>query len=388
MADQKWRMPAGIDEWLPPGAWQLEQVRRRVLDVFRSWGYEYIEPPVVEYLDTLLVGAGDELDLQTLKVVDQRSGRLLGVRADMTAQAVRVDAHSRPLEGVARLCYAGNLVFANPASSVDTRSQLKAGAELFGSTSLNADAEVVALMIEVLAQAEVLNPVIVLGHMGIYQSLVAELDIGEPALTALFAAVQSKAETDIRELLPHGPITDALVALPALMGPVAILDEARALLGNTAEAIPAALSELEELASLVTSRAPQVSVRFDLSELAGYGYHNGPVFSAYHADRGQALARGGRYDGIGAEFGRPRPATGFDVSLTTLVTAVQPESGIWAPWVADDERELLEQQIAQLRAAGEIVVVAIDAGDTAPEICRRELISDGASWSLRDRTTA
>ena len=388
MAYQKWRMPAGVDEWLPPAAWQLEQIRRRVLDVCRGWGYEYIEPPVVEYLDALLVGAGDELDLQTLKVVDQRSGRLLGVRADMTPQAVRVDAHSRPVEGVARLCYAGNLVFANPASSVDTRSQLKAGAELFGSTSLNADAEVIALMVEVLAQAQVLNPVIVLGHMGIYQSLVAQLDLGEPERVALFAAVQSKAETDIRELLPAGPVADALVALPALMGTRTILDEAGDLLSHVGATIQTALTELNDLAAMVATRAPQASVRFDLSELAGYGYHNGPVFSAYHADRGQALARGGRYDGIGAEFGRPRPATGFDVSLKTLVTAAQPESGIWAPWVMDNERESLEQQIAELRAAGEIVVAAIDADDRAPAICAREMIRHGARWALQDRTTA
>ncbi len=387
MADQKWRMPAGMDEWLPPAAWQLEQIRRRVLDVFRTWGYEYIEPPVVEYLDALLVGAGDELDLQTLKVVDQRSGRLLGVRADMTPQAVRVDAHSRPVEGVARLCYAGNLVFANPASSVDTRAQLKAGAELFGSSSLNADAEVIALMIEVLAQAQVDNPVIVLGHMGIYQSLVTRLDLGEQERAALFAAVQSKAETDIRELLPDGPVADALVALPALMGTQAVLDEARRLLSDSAEAIDPALGELEELAGIVARGAPQVSVRFDLSELAGYGYHNGPVFSAYHADRGQALARGGRYDGIGGEFGRARPATGFDVSLKTLVTTQDSPSGIWAPWVTDADRASLEARIATLRAAGEIVVAAIDAQDTAPEICRRELIADGGGWILRDRTT-
>jgi ATP phosphoribosyltransferase regulatory subunit len=388
MADQKWRMPAGMDEWLPPEAWQLEQIRRRVLDVFHGWGYEYIEPPVVEYLDTLLVGAGDELDLQTLKVVDQRSGRLLGVRADMTPQAVRVDAHSRPTEGVARLCYAGNLVFANPASSVDTRSQLKAGAELFGSTSLNADAEVIALMVEVLAQARVHNPVIVLGHMGIYQTLVAQLDLGEAERTALFAAVQSKAETDIQELLPESPIADALIALPALMGTRAILDEAGELLGHCGAEIQNALTDLDQLAATVTARAPQVSVRFDLSELAGYGYHNGPVFSAYHADRGQALARGGRYDGIGAEFGRPRPATGFDVSLKALVTTARPEPGIWAPWVAEDGRESLEQQVSELRAAGEIVVSAIDADDTAPEFCSRELIRDGVVWALQDRTSA
>lgn len=386
MADQKWRMPAGMDEWLPPAAWRLEQIRRQVLDIFRSWGYEYIQPPVVEYLDALLVGAGDELDLQTLKVVDQRSGRLLGVRADMTSQAVRVDAHSRPVEGIARLCYAGELVFANPASSVDTRAQLKAGAELFGTTSLNADAEVIALMIEVLAAAQVHNPVIVLGHMGIYQSLVAQLELSEQTRAQLFAAVQSKAETDIRELLPAGPVADALVALPALMGTSAVLDEARQQLGAAGPDALEALTQLDELAGKVSSRAPQVSVRFDLSELAGYGYHNGPVFSAYHADQGQALARGGRYDGIGGEFGRARPATGFDVSLKALVTAAQPEAAIWAPWVEDAQRAGLESRVRELRAAGEIVVMAIDAADRAPDICVQALVAEGSGWKLTGRS--
>lgn len=384
MADQKWRMPAGMDEWLPPAAWRLEQIRRRVLDVFHSWGYEYIEPPVVEYLDALLVGAGDDLNLQTLKVVDQRSGRLLGVRADMTPQAVRVDAHSRPTEGVQRLCYAGNLVFANPASSVDTRSQLKAGAELFGAQSLTADAEVIALMIEVLGTADVRAPVVVLGHMAIYHSLVSDLGLDELASENLFAAVQSKAESDIRQLVPAGPVADCLVRLPTLMGAQEVIDQARECLATVGGAAVAALDQLAQLASLVRIRCPEVTVRFDLAELAGYGYHNGPVFSAYHADQGQALARGGRYDGIGAEFGRSRPATGFDVSLKALVTDVQPISGIWAPWVALEQHQLLDAAVRRLRAGGEAVVAAITATDQPPEFCTRQLVFQADDWVVQD----
>jgi ATP phosphoribosyltransferase regulatory subunit len=384
MADQKWRMPAGMDEWLPPAAWRLEQIRRRVLDVFHSWGYEYIEPPVVEYLDALLVGAGDDLDLQTLKVVDQRSGRLLGVRADMTPQAVRVDAHSRPCEGVQRLCYAGNLVFANPASSVDPRSQLKAGAELFGSTSLTADAEVVALMIEVLTAAEVRAPVVVLGHMAIYHSLVGELGLDERSGQSLFAAVQSKAESDIRQLVPPGPIADCLVRLPTLMGAQEVIEQARECLASVGGAAVAALDQLAELAALVRVSCPEVTVRFDLAELAGYGYHNGPVFSAYRADLGQALARGGRYDGIGGEFGRSRPATGFDVSLKALVTDAQPVSGIWAPWAVDAQRKSLDATVRHLRDSGEAVVTAITAADQPPGFCTRQLTLDAGDWVIVD----
>ena len=172
MNTRNWRLPAGVDELLPPAAWALEQVRRRVLDVFHSWGFEYIDPPIIEYLDALLVGSGDDMDLQTLKVIDQRSGRLLGVRADMTAQAVRIDAHSLPVEGVQRLCYAGNVVLANPLGPLDTRVPLKAGAELFGAPTLAADAEVGARMLEVLSCVGSEDPILVLGHMGIFQNLI------------------------------------------------------------------------------------------------------------------------------------------------------------------------------------------------------------------------
>lgn len=386
MADQKWRMPAGMDEWLPPAAWRLEQVRRKALDVFYAWGFEYIETPVVDYLDALLVGGGDDLDLQTLKVVDQRSGRLLGVRADMTAQAARVDAHSMPTDGVRRLCYAGNLVFANPASLVDSRVPLKAGAEIFGSNSLTADAEVVALMVEVLAAAEIVDPVVVLGHMGIYQSLVAELELSANQEQALFAAVQSKSETDIRELVSESAVARALVRLPTLMGTREVLDAAAEVLNPLGGGACAALAQLSELADQLLARCPELSLRFDLAELAGYGYHNGPVFSAYQADIGQALARGGRYDGIGAEFGRARPATGFDVSLKALISNPEPARGIWVPWPEDTAlQHEIAGEIAALRQRGEAVVVAIEADETAPEFCDRELCRTADGWQVAPR---
>lgn len=379
MADQRWRLPAGVDEWLPPAAWRLEQVRRKVLDVFRAWGYQYIEPPIVEYLDALLVGGGDDLDLQTLKVVDQRSGRLLGVRADMTAQAVRVDAHSLPVAGVQRLCYAGPLFFANPSSPVDTRVPVKAGAELFGSTSLRADAEVVGLMADVLSAAGIAEPILVLGHMGIYRALAESLGLAPAEQQALFAAVQSKAEADIRPLVPADAVGECLVRLPTLMGTAEILDEARGPLEAVGGPALAALDQLVELAGLLDVR-DGLRLRFDLAELAGYGYHNGPVFSAYHADLGQALARGGRYDGIGADFGRARPATGFDVSLKELVADPEPLGGIWAPWVEDGERVTLEEAVRSLRASGQAVVVAITATDVPPEFCDRRLVRTTGGW--------
>lgn len=396
MVNRKWRLPDGVDELLPPEAWALEQVRREVLDVFNSWGFDYIEPPVVEYLDALLVGAGpngglghqDDLDLQTLKVVDQRSGRLLGVRADMTAQAVRIDAHSRPSERVQRLCYAGPVVLANPAAALDSRVPLKAGAEIFGAPGLAADVEVICLLLEILERTGVEAPVLVLGHMGIYLSLVAPLGLDAFTERQLFAAVQSKSEADIGELIGERSDAALLERLPTLMGGREVLEEARAAVAGGPPGAVAAVDALEALADGVLLRNPPVEVRYDLAELAGYGYHNGPVFSAYQADQGRAIARGGRYDGIGAPFGRSRPATGFDVNLRQLI-GLSPAGtvgpSIWAPWTGGldgDEAVMLAAEVRRLRAAGERVVMALDGEDGAPAGCDRQLSYLAGEWKV------
>lgn len=381
-----WRLPEGVDERLPPAAWRLEQVRRRVLDVLRGWGFEYVDPPVVEYLDALLVGTGDDMDLQTLKVVDQRSGRMLGVRADMTSQAARIDAHSLPADGVQRLCYAGPVVHANPAVVFDTRVPLKAGAEIFGATTLAADAEVIALLVDVLGAAGIDAPVLVLGHMGIYRGLVASLALDADGERSLFSAVQRKSETDVRELLADREGADRVARLPGLMGRRDVLDRARRELRGAPAPVMAAVDALEALADMVGDRCPDTELRFDLAELAGYGYHNGPVFSAYQRQRGSALARGGRYDGIGEAFGRARPATGFDVSLEQLVDAGGAvERAVWAPWPSEagaGSRALVEA-IAALRAAGEIVVSALSADDQPPPRCDRVITEVDGAWTVR-----
>jgi len=383
MENRNWRLPAGVDELLPPEAWSLELMRRRVLDVFRAWGFEYIDPPVIEYLDALLVGAGDDMDLQTLKAVDQSSGRQLGVRADMTAQAVRVDAHSRPCDGVQRLCYAGNVVFANPVSPLDARVPLKAGAELFGASSLKADAEVIALMLEVLDSTGIADPIVVLGHMGIYQSLISPLGLSPTREAELFAAVQSKAESDVARLIDESPEREAIIRLPGLMGERDMLDAARVQLADSANGVEKAIDQLDELADLVLAQSPAVQLRFDLSELVGYGYHNGPVFSAYHADIGRAVARGGRYDGIGAAFGRSRPATGFDVILNELGGTVTPDRAIWVPWMdVADGTEGGHAAVRSLRMDGEVVVVALSADDERPARCDRVLNYRDGDWVL------
>lgn len=381
-----WILPEGVDELLPPAAWQLERIRRRVLDVFRAWGFEYVEPPVIEYVDSLLVGTGTDMDLQTLKVVDQRTGRLLGVRADMTSQAARIDAHSLPAEGVQRLCYAGTVVHANPSAPLDSRVPLKAGAEIFGAETLAADAEVIALLLEVLRANDVAAPVLVLGHMGIYRGLVEMLALEPGERAALFTAVQSKAETDIAELLGDRPGTAMVVRLPTLMGRREVLGEAREALAGAPPAVAEAIDALEQLADLVLARCPDVTIRFDVAELAGYGYHNGPVFSAYQADRGCALARGGRYDGIGSAFGRARPATGFDVSLKQLLVAKPDDQrAVWVPFQPDGTTRLpaLTQALRRLREAGEIVVCAVAEDEQPPVRCDRVLVESGGAWTVR-----
>jgi ATP phosphoribosyltransferase regulatory subunit len=302
-----WRLPEGVDDLLPPEARRLELLRRRVLDVFRVWGFEYVDPPLIEYLDSLLVGSGHDLDLQTLKVVDQRTGRLLGVRADLTSQAIRIDAHSRPADGVQRLCYAGCVVHANPAWALDDRVPQKAGAEIFGSDTLAADAEVIALLLAVLEAAGVSAPVLVLGHMGIYRGLVGGLSLTETEQRALFAAVQSKSESDIAELLGDRPGAEAMARLPSLMGGAEVLVRARACLTEANSDVTDSVDALAALAELVSERCPGVDLRFDLAELAGYGYHNGPVFSAYQADRGGGGGGGGGGGrGGGGVWGRAR----------------------------------------------------------------------------------
>jgi ATP phosphoribosyltransferase regulatory subunit len=387
-----WRLPDGIDEVLPPDAWTLEQLRRRVLDLFIVWGYEYVSPPLIEYLDSLLVGSGSDLELQTFRMVDQRSGRMLGIRADMTSQAVRIDAASLRSGGTRRLCYAGTVVHANPTGVLDSRIPLIAGAELFGARGVEADAEVVSLMVDTLRCAGIDAPVVELGHVGIFRSLAAAAYLDRQLEQAVFDALQRKAQPDLDELLggTHVPqrIRAAIMALPNLLGSANVLTLARQQLVGAPAAVDVALDELESLADAVAQRCGQVTLRFDLCELTGYGYHTGPVFAAYSENFGRAVARGGRYDDVGAVFGRARPATGFDVDLTRLprtAPAAAPGS-IWAPGLQatrPDRRAALWQCICDLRAAGEPVIGALDDDEARNAACDREIVWQKNVWRVQ-----
>ena len=386
-----WRLPHGVDELLPPAAWELEQLRRRVLDLFDACGYEYVEPPVIEYLESLLVGSGEDLDLQTLKVIDQLSGRQLGVRADMTSQAVRIDAHSLETDGVQRLCYAGPVVFAQPQLAQTSRVQFKAGAEIFGTTSLAADAEIIGLMSQVVhlvGDAEADQPVLLLGHMGIYRGLVTAL-LAEGALApgdewSLFNKIQRKSASDIHMLLDESPLADMMAELPGLMGGREVLDQARKTLAHAPAESRDALDELAQLVDMVAAANGGMQVRLDISELSGYGYHNGPVFAVYHPQHGQALAQGGRYDGVGEVFGRARPATGFDVNLKNLIgTANMIRDCVFAPMVQPEAQPALQERVAALRTEGVRVQCGLEVDEAPPPGCRRQLALVDGEWQIQ-----
>jgi len=387
-----WRLPRGVDELLPPAAWELENLRRTVLDVFDAWGFDYVEPPVIEYLESLLVGSGEDKDLQTLKVIDQVSGKQLGVRADMTSQAVRIDAHSRVTDDVQRLCYAGPVVLANPQIAQSSRVPFKAGAEIFGAASLHADAEIISLMLEAVHAGGVQQPVLMLGHMGIYHGLAAAaMNSGALAAAdelALFGKIQRKSESDIRELLDDSPIADMIAQLPRLMGEVEILDRARDVLSGAPAAVLAAIDQLEELARLVGGSNNGLQVGLDVAELSGYGYHNGPVFAVYHPQHGSAVAQGGRYDGVGDVFGRGRPATGFDMDLKGLIdgaSVVRPV--VFAPHVTGAARSKLIEEVGALRAQGYRVRCALSATEQLPAGCSQQLVEHNGRWQLADVST-
>ena len=392
MNPHTWRLPDGIDEVLPPDAWTLEQLRRRVLDLFVVWGYQYVEPPLVEYLDSLLVGSGNDLELQTFRMVDQRSGRMLGIRADMTSQAARIDAASMRGDGTRRLCYAGTVVHANPTGVLESRVPLLAGAELFGAGDVEADAEVVALMVDTLHCAGIDAPVIELGHVGIFRSIAAAGKLDRALEQAIFVALQRKAKPDLEELLGAAkvrkPIVAAILALPDLLGDAAVLDRARNAFSGLPEAVRGALDELQNLADAVAQRCEHVTLRFDLCELTGYGYHTGPVFAAYSENFGRAVARGGRYDGVGVSFGRARPATGFDVDLKRLprIPDEKMARAIWTPglrWVNAKRRGALWETIRKLRDAGERVIGALDEHEEPAPGCDRKLVWQNDAWRVQ-----
>ncbi len=377
----RWVLPENIQDALPPEAAKLEDLRRRLLDAFRVHGYQLVAPPLVEYLDSLLTGAGQDLNLKTFKLVDQLSGRTLGVRADITPQVARIDAHLLNRKGVARLCYCGSVAHALPANLTASREPLQLGAELYGHAGLEADAEVIRLLADSLQLAGIQASRVDLSHVGLFSALVRLGGLDKVQEETLFDCLQAKDVPSLRELVVDLPeaLRPALLALPTLYGGVEVLTRARQVLPQDAEVL-GALDELETLSCQLAG----LPISFDLADLRGYHYHSGVVFAAYGGNSPVALALGGRYDSVGRAFGRARPATGFSLDLRELAAQAADPVLPGAILVPADQAAGAREEIARLRAAGEVVIVELPghAGTWREAGCDRQLVLRSGTWLL------
>lgn len=315
-----WLLPENVEDVLPPEAWRMEDMRRALLDLFRDRGYQLVIPPLLEYVDSLLTGVGADLDLKTFKLVDQLSGRLMGVRADITPQVARIDAHLLASNAVNRLCYAGSVLHTQPDGFHRSREPIQLGAELYGEARADADLEILTLMLDALHTGGIQDIQLDIGHVGVYRALALEAGLNSETEHQLFGALQAKdssAVADLTATLPT-PLREAFAALPQLYGARQVLLEARRRLPQL-PALMAALDTLDTLEQGLAAR--QIDAAYDLAELRGYAYHSGVVFAAYTGGRSRAIAQGGRYDEVGRVFGRARPATGFSLDLRELAAA-------------------------------------------------------------------
>ena len=378
-----WLLPEYVEDILPAEAARIERLRRAMLDLFAVHGYQLVMPPLLEYVDSLLTGTGHDLDLRTFKLVDQLSGRMLGVRADITPQVARIDAHLLNRKGVTRLCYAGSVLHTLPSDMNRTREPLQIGAEIYGHRGVESDIEVERLLLQALVASGIGQAHLDLGHVAIFRALVRRAKIAAAQESELFHAMQLKDVPALRALTRKLPRTtrEALAALPDLYGGREVLAAANQRLPDYPE-IRDALRDLRRLSDALSDAA---QIRFDLAELRGYHYHSGVVFAAYAQGWSNALARGGRYDEVGKAFGRARAATGFSMDLRELASA-RPDGGakpgVLAPYKPRDAA--LQKRIAALRARGAIVIVDLPGhASTRAELgCDRRLVSDAGSWTV------
>lgn len=380
---RNWLLPEYIEDVLPAEAARMEQMRRKLLDLFHVHGYQLVIPPMLEYLESLTTGAGHDLDLATFKVVDLLTGRLMGVRADITPQAARIDAHLLNRQGVTRLCYAGSVLRTRPDGLAQTREPLQVGAELFGHAGVESDIEIQRLLVQGLQSVGVLGLQIDFSHVGIFRSLIEQASIAQEQEQGLLTALQSKDKAEMTELMADlaDDVRQAFLALADLSGGIEVLDAAEQRLPQYAE-IRQALLDLRRVAQQFQGLKVQVS--FDLAELRGYHYHSGMVFAAYAQGYSGPLALGGRYDEVGSAFGRARPATGFSLDLRGLATALPAATNgqaILAPYADSAE---LQQKIAALRAAGEVVIIDLPGHEMhrAELDCDRVLVQQGTAWEV------
>lgn len=384
---------------MPAQAVVLEHLRRRIYDLHLRWGYQPVHPPFVEYLESLLSSTGQDFDRHTFKVVDPLSGRMMGLRADMTPQVARIDAHTLGGTGVSRLFYMGTVIRAYGDGTDGNRSPLQMGAELFGHSGMESDVEVIRLMLSTLDCVGVSDVHLDLGHAEIFKSLIDNLRLSDADQKALFDLLQRKAESDLLQLSASLGIGEAdskvLCALCSLNGDSAVLESAEALLSRYGNKMIAAIDALRKTGDVLARSRPDITVHYDLAEVRGYQYHNGVVFATYVSSRGSEIARGGRYDGIGETFGSSRAATGYSTDLKTLMSlntsAQQMTDGcaIMAPFngASDESSALLQHKITELRESGEVVVITL--GSEGPDsndltMCNRTLIEKDGRWLLEN----
>lgn len=386
---RNWLLPEYIEDVLPAEAARIETLRRRLLDLFKVHGYQYVIPPMLEYMESLITGVGHDLDLATFKVVDQLTGRLMGVRADMTPQAARIDAHLLNHQGITRLCYAGSVLRTKPDGLAQTREPLQLGAELYGHAGIASDIEIQRLLIKALHAIGIEQVHLDFSHVNVFGSLIESSQINAQLEQELYAALKSKDQSSVAALTNSldKATREALLHLTELNGDKTILAKAAKVLPATT-AIQAALDNLAQVADGLGDLG--VSVSFDLSELRGYHYHSGIVFAAYAQGYKGPLALGGRYDEVGQAFGRARPATGFSLDLRGVVTALptaQVEMAIFAPAITDSS---LAAKIEILRAEGHVVVQELPGieSNLVELNCNKKLEHYNSGWHVVDTAKA
>jgi ATP phosphoribosyltransferase regulatory subunit len=378
-----WLLPENIADVLPSEARKIEELRRAMLDNFRLYGYELVMPPMLEYLESLLTGAGQDMDLRLFKLIDQLSGRTMGVRADMTTQVARIDAHLLNRASVTRLCYAGSVLLTRPSGLHATREPLQIGAEIYGHAGLEADAEIQELALASLALAGVSQVRLDLCHVGVLRAIIATDRHAQKCEAELFGLLESKDVPGLRAIAANfnADTRDALLALPNLYGDAEVIARARKLLPQL-PGIAQALDELDALIKLAGASA----VTVDLADLRGYHYHSGVMFAAYVPGLPNAVARGGRYDQVGEAFGRARPATGFSMDLrelARLIPTAERKRAIRAPW---GKEAALRSKIAELRKLGEVVIQSLPGHENDQDEfdCDRALVFENQNWILKN----
>jgi ATP phosphoribosyltransferase regulatory subunit len=380
---RNWLLPEYIEDVLPAEAARIEKLRRTLLDLFKVHGYQYVIPPMLEYMESLITGVGHDLDLATFKVVDQLTGRLMGVRADMTPQAARIDAHLLNHQGITRLCYAGSVLRTKPDGLAQTREPLQLGAELYGHAGVASDIEIQRLLIKALQAIGIDQLHVDFSHVNIFGSLIETSQIVPQLEQELYAALQSKDKSTVAELSQHldKSTREALLHLTELNGDKNILLKAVKVL-PAMPAIQEALASLSQVSTALENL--NVTVSFDLSELRGYHYHSGIVFAAYAQGYKGPLALGGRYDEVGQAFGRARSATGFSLDLRGVVTALQPAKPTMAIFAPANDDATLSVKIDSLRAEGQIVIQELPGFESnLDELnCDRKLVHYNSGWHV------